>query len=99
MTVERRRKMEMENGRQVIGRHNDFTVYGNTLHIIRVEKGEAVLENVKTGRKSTYGIQALERVVRGCGYTIKKELLEAEQLKKFREATENAENPIQGQKG
>jgi len=68
--------MEMQNGRRVIGLHDDFMVGGNVLHIIRVEKGEAVLENVKTGRKSTYGIQALERVVRGCGYTIKKELLE-----------------------
>jgi len=69
--------MEMENGRQVIGLHDNFTVDGkNTFHIIRVEKGEAVLENVNTGRKSTYGIQALERVVRRIGYTIKKELLE-----------------------
>ena len=68
--------MEMQNGRRVIGLHNDFLVGGNILHIIRVENGEAVLENVKTGRKSTYGIQALERVVRECGYTIKKELLE-----------------------
>lgn len=68
--------MEMQNGRRVIGLYNDFTVGGNTLHIIRVEKGEAVLENVKTGIKSTYGIQALERVVRQSGYTIKKELLE-----------------------
>jgi hypothetical protein len=68
--------MEMQNGLRVIGLHNDFTVGGNTLHIIRVEKGEAVLENVKTGRKSTYGIQALEYVVRECGYTIKKELWE-----------------------
>ena len=76
MTVERRRKMEMENGRQVIGLHNDFSVGGNKFHIVRVENGEAVLENVKTGRKSTYGIQALERVVRQFGYTIKKELLE-----------------------
>ena len=68
--------MEMQNGLQVIELHNNFSVGGNILHIIRVEKGEAVLENVKTGRKSTYGIQALERVVRECGYTIKKELLE-----------------------
>ena len=68
--------MEMQNGRRVIGLHDDFTVGGNQLHIIRVENGEAVLENVKTGRKSTYGIQALERVVRQSGYTIKKELLE-----------------------
>lgn len=68
--------MEMQNGRRVIGMHDDFTVGGNKLHIIRVENGEAVLENVKTGRKSTYGILALERVVRECGYTIKKELLE-----------------------
>lgn len=68
--------MEMENGRQVIGLHNDFTVGGNKLHIIRVENGEAILENVNTGRKSTYGIQALERVVRQFGYTIKKELLD-----------------------
>jgi len=68
--------MEMQNGRRVIGLHDDFMVGGNVLHIIRVEKGEAVLENVKTGRKSTYGIQALGRVVMGCGYTIKKELLE-----------------------
>ena len=68
--------MEMQNGRRVIRLHDDFMVGGNVLHIIRVEKGEAVLENVKTGRKSTYGIQALERVVRECGYTIKKELLE-----------------------
>lgn len=68
--------MEMQNGRRVIGLHDDFMVGGNKFHIIRVEKGEAVLENVKTGRKSTYGTQALERVVRECGYTIKKELLE-----------------------
>ena len=68
--------MEMQNGRRVIGLHDDFMVGGNKLHIIRVEKGEAVLENVKAGRKSTYGIQALERVVRESGYTIKKELLE-----------------------
>jgi hypothetical protein len=68
--------MEMQNGRRVIGLHNDFTVGGNTLHIIRVENGEAILENVKTGRKNIYGIQALERVVRQFGYTIKKELLE-----------------------
>lgn len=68
--------MEMQNGRRIIGLHNDFTVGGNTLHIIRVENGEAVLENVKTGRKSTYGIKALERVVMERGYTIKKELLE-----------------------
>ena len=68
--------MEMQNGRRVIGLYNDFTVGGNTLHIIRVEKGEAVLENVKTGRKITYGNQALERVVRQSGYTIKKELFE-----------------------
>lgn len=68
--------MEMQNGRRVIGLYDDFTVGGNQLHIIRVENGEAVLENVKTGRKSTYGIQALEHVVRQSGYTIKKELLE-----------------------
>jgi hypothetical protein len=68
--------MEMQNGRRVIGLHDDFTIGGNTLHIVRVENGEAVLENVKTGRKSTYGIQALERVVRQFGCTIKKELLE-----------------------
>jgi hypothetical protein len=68
--------MEMENGRRVIGLHNDFTVGGNQFHIIRVENGAAILENVKTGRKSTYGIQALERVVMQSGYTIKKELLE-----------------------
>ena len=68
--------MEMQNGRRVIGLHDDFTVGGNKLHIIRVENGEAVLENVKTGRKSTYGILALERVVRQYGYKIKKELLE-----------------------
>ena len=68
--------MEMKNGRQVIGLHDNFNVGGNKLHIIRVENGEAVLENVKTGRKSTYGILALELVVRQSGYTIKKELLE-----------------------
>jgi len=69
-------KIEMENGLRVIGLHNDFIVGGEKLHIIRVENGEAVLEYVRTGRKSTYGIQALERIVRQFGYTIKKELLE-----------------------
>lgn len=68
--------MEMQNGHRVIGLHDDFTVGWNQFHIIRVENGEAILENIKTGRKSTYGIQALERVVRQSGYTIKKELLE-----------------------
>lgn len=51
--------------------NEQFCIGGKWLRIIRIEKTEAVVEEVKTGKKWTHGVDNLKRIL----HTIGRELI------------------------
>ena len=47
-----------------------FTVNGALLRLTAIEGTTAVILDVRTGKKHTYGIDALQRIGKQCGFKI-----------------------------
>lgn len=54
-----------------IGMNEPFSVGGSMMQIIKIEKDEAVVQEIRTKKQYSYGIEALKRVGMQCGFNLK----------------------------